>query len=94
MTPNRLKIQVPSGKEYTLTAENMSRGTMNNLRKTPSNIRSIECTFELPLDIVSQLIEEKTITKLTVIDYKQDITHDLSRKYKGQIPEMLYCILK
>lgn len=94
MTPNRLKIQLPSGKEYTLTAEDMSRGTINTFGKTPGNIKSIECTFKLPLDIVTVLLEEKSISKLIVMDYKQDIKFDLSNKYKGQIPEMLYCVIK
>jgi hypothetical protein len=92
--PNRIEIQFPSGKSITLEAQNMTRGHLNSLTKLPEGVSSIECIFEIPLDLVELILKEKYIDKLVLYDYKEEKSIDLSKNYKGQIPEMLICVIK
>lgn len=92
--PNKLSLTLPSGKTHNIIAETMSRGTINETTKIPSNLKSVECLFEIPLELVTAILSEKSISRLIIQDYKQNSKIDLSNKYKGQLPEMLSCIIK
>lgn len=94
MVPNRIKMKLPSNREITLSADKMSVGTLNYLSKAPSSVNTLECVFELSFEDVELLLKEKSISELTIEDYKQNIELDLSSMYKGQIPEMISCIIK
>lgn len=92
MTPNQLKILLPSNNLLLLTAESKSRGTSNGF---PSeNTNSIECTFKLSPENIASILQEKTISSLIIRDYKQNTSIDLSSKYKGQLAEMISCVIK
>lgn len=93
LTPNKLTMSLSSGKIIELTASEMSKGTINLLYQSPKNIKTIECKFDLSLENSLSLLESKMLDRLTVEDYKKNKSIDLSKKYKGQLPEMLSCVV-
>lgn len=93
MTPNKIRFKLESGKELYLVAESKSSGTING-QEVPEKFNSIECTFLLSSENIKQLLEYRTISEFTIIDYKTNESFDFSEGYKGQFPEMLSCVIR
>lgn len=95
MIPNKTNIMLPSGKLISLTAKEKSRNTINQDKPSPGNTKTWEGVFELQPEDVVQIVKEKEIRSMTVLDYRNPSSYvDITPKYRGQLAEQFMCVMK
>ena len=92
--PNSLKIGLISGREIILKAKEKSSQTLNRIKPIPSISKGIECYFQVEYGDLLALLDADKITYLKVSDYKTGQTFDITPNYKGQLNEMIKCVMK
>lgn len=94
IVPNTLKIGLISGEEIILKAKEKSTQTLNRIKPIPNTAKGIECYFQIDYDDLLKVLSADSISYLKVADYKTGSEFDITPVYKGQLNELMKCVLK
>ncbi|WP_282112333.1 hypothetical protein [Maribacter stanieri] len=92
IVPNTLKIGLETGEEIVFVAKEKSTQTVNRT-EIPNPAKAIECYFQIDYDDLLKLLNSETILYLKVVDYKTGQEKDITPKYKGQLNELMKCVM-
>ena len=94
IVPNTLKIGLISGEEIVLKAKEKSTQTLNRIKPIPNSAKGIECYFQIDYDDLLKVLGSDSISYLKVEDYKTGAEFDITPVYKGQLNELMKCVLE
>ncbi|MGJ8716610.1 MAG: hypothetical protein ACSHXG_16040 [Maribacter stanieri] len=92
--PNTLKIGLDSGVEIVLQSKEKSSQTLNRTTRLPNTMKGVECYFQINYDDIVRILSSESISHLVIEDYKTGADFDITPKYRGQLNEMMKCVLK
>jgi hypothetical protein len=94
IVPNTLKIGLIYGEEITLKSKEKSTQTLNRIKTVPNTAKGVECYFQIDYDDLLKVLSNDSISYLKVEDYKTGAEFDITPVYKGQLNELMKCVLK